>query len=309
MTLILLNCLSLERGQEKHKDFIINSLYGFDSEIDVKRFGIHKDELSAVVTDILKDNPYLFFVEPTMGYEADSSGVIWHLYPSYNMERAQFNDAKAFCDIQIRGVLTLLSGVEDNYEKALMLHDYLCVNFSYDESYISDDMYSFFASGRGTCQGYTFAYMALLREAGIYATYAASDEMEHIWTLAEMDGEWFHVDVTWDDGKGYEFSHDNFLRNDEGIKSTRHKGWYSHGDIVSSGDERIWNGVSPLSQFAGTGDVNCDGRVDVADIVMCKVRDERNFDNAVFLKSAHDINGDNELTNEDVLLLKKFVLD
>lgn len=54
--------------------------------------------------------------------------------------------------------------------------------------------------GLAVCDGYTGAYNLLLKLEGIDCTALFNDS--HIWTLAELDGTTYHIDVTWGDQYG-----------------------------------------------------------------------------------------------------------
>lgn len=54
-------------------------------------------------------------------------------------------------------------------------------------------------NGTGVCQGYTMAYRLLLNRAGVTSSWVQSDSLRHVWSLVQLDGAWYHIDVTWDD--------------------------------------------------------------------------------------------------------------
>lgn len=87
------------------------------------------------------------------------------------------------------------------YEKARAYYTWICANCVYDEAAdensISHIPYNLFQNGLAVCDGYTGAYNMLLKLEGIdcYA-YIHGD---HIWTVAILDGEEFHIDTTWGD--------------------------------------------------------------------------------------------------------------
>ncbi|MDD2648101.1 MAG: Ig-like domain-containing protein [Eubacteriales bacterium] len=89
-------------------------------------------------------------------------------------------------------------------EKALWLHDYLINNTDYDLTYSNYDGGSAILTGSGTCQAYAEAYSLLLDKAGINNAYVSGygNGGDHLWNLVELDGEWVHVDTTWDDPIG-----------------------------------------------------------------------------------------------------------
>ncbi len=121
------------------------------------------------------------------------------------------------------------SGMSD-YEKALTLHDYLVDNASYDETYSNYHAEGVLLQGSGVCQSYAVAYSLLLDKAGIRNDFDWGTD--HIWNLVQMDGEWYHVDATWDDPTGgYTFpvtssiAHEFFGLPDEAIHTIRsHEG-------------------------------------------------------------------------------------
>lgn len=312
---LLFNCLSLciyaESDTEGAREYLITSLYEMNDSIDIEKFNIHKSQLLPLFTEILKNNPYLFFVGTSAGYRASSDGRILSIYPSYTMTAEEYVQAREFCERQISGVLNLVEGLESEAEIALYIHDYLCLNYSYDESLSFDNMYSFLKEGQGTCQGYTYTYMAMLRAAGIECTFAASDSMAHIWNLVKVDGEWYHVDVTWDDYPEIFASceHNSFLKSDERIKETAHIDWYSPDNILCLSEKYSDTEFAfPLTEFSGTGDVNCDGDVDVLDLVLFKLPWEKLPENCLFLNISADLNGDCSVTDIDFTLIKRKLL-
>ena len=118
-------------------------------------------------------------------------------------------------------VNAILSPVEEDWsdvEKAFYIHDYMTMNYKYDENYSIYHAAGMLLHGTGVCQSYAETYQYLMNLLGIECVIATSWEMNHAWNMIKIDGEWYHVDVTWDDplGAGGCY-HDYFLRSDEGI--------------------------------------------------------------------------------------------
>lgn len=111
------------------------------------------------------------------------------------------------------------SGAQTEYEIALFMHDYLITHADYDETYTYYYPEGVLLYGTGVCQSYTTAYQILLEAMGMdclmVVGYAGED---HSWNLVRIDGEWFHVDCTFDDpaGMGIE-NHQYFMLSDEMI--------------------------------------------------------------------------------------------
>ena len=97
-------------------------------------------------------------------------------------------------------------------QKALALHDWLAIHCRYDHSLTNYDGRDALVDGTAVCQGYYEAYKMLLDAVGIENARAWSSD--HVWNLVKIDGEWYHVDPTWD-GQEIDFvGHDNFLKSD-----------------------------------------------------------------------------------------------
>lgn len=98
-----------------------------------------------------------------------------------------------------------------DYEKELAVHDYLIYNVSYDESQLnvfyqhdkdSENPFGTLINHKAICTGYASSFQMFMDMLGIPCkTVAAkdSDNTDHVWNMVELDGEWYYVDVTWDD--------------------------------------------------------------------------------------------------------------
>lgn len=106
------------------------------------------------------------------------------------------------------------SRLQDDYETALFLHDWLTTNAEYDESYTHYEPEGVLLHGRGVCDSYARAYQILLKEMGIESLFVSgtSRGQPHSWNLVRLGGQWTWVDVTWDDPvpePGFEISFDS----------------------------------------------------------------------------------------------------
>ena len=123
-----------------------------------------------------------------------------------------------------------------DYEKAVWFNDWLVENCRYDFSYSYCAPEGALARGLGTCEAYHRAYVMLLNSVGIATDRISGDG--HVWTGVQLDGNWYHIDTTWDDA-GYEdnsvdLQHLYFGLNDELMNQI-------HSSVTSS------NGISAHS--------------------------------------------------------------
>ena len=156
--------------------------------------------------------------------------------------------------------------IEDNYqgrelteeEKARVLHDWLVHNTAYnlyDLTTETEDVFwtsAILLRGRGVCNSYAQVYTLLLYHAGVESRYLIGDTdgdlvqdddgkgFNHAWNLVLIDGQWYHVDTTWDNGDfintaedkekmivgSGEDSYVHFMATDEGIRAqSDHRAW------------------------------------------------------------------------------------
>lgn len=106
----------------------------------------------------------------------------------------------------------------DDWQTALNIHDWLTHHAYYDYTYSFYGAQDVLYRGTGVCDSYSKAFWFLMDAAGIEHQRAESDT--HAWNTIKLDGEWYHVDATWDDPGDAEVlvsgneSHDYFCIND-----------------------------------------------------------------------------------------------
>ncbi len=234
------------------------------SMIDISRFNYTVAKFSDFVNLCREKYPELYHLKnfSLFGYK-DTNGNGWldndekvsdfkfeyylnaSTYNTYNSKSKQAA-AEMLADIKATPSLTDL-------QKLLLLHDRIAVRCEYDyegyEKYkkaaignpyaqISDyidpesfGMYGTLVLGTSVCEGYARTYQYMLNELGIENYLCSSVDLCHVWNIVKLNGEYYHVDITFDDppcssGNGTttvgtdrtgHVSHNNFLRSTEGI--------------------------------------------------------------------------------------------
>lgn len=91
---------------------------------------------------------------------------------------------------------------------------------------------------QAVCKGYAYALKLLLNSEGIEAAYVKQKvTMNHGWLYVKLDGEWYHIDPTWDDtlkGRTDSTKHHYLLCNDDYFALDKVK---SHGEYVWTIDD------------------------------------------------------------------------
>lgn len=250
------------------EEYIYQQMLLRNEEIDISQYNIPATEeaVNSLVSSVLNEHPDLYFVNRRYSYRMGT--ILSVLIFTYD---SSCDDA-AFQKAVEAALATVEVGMSD-LEKAITLHDYLAINCEYDMErleqgtlpMISHSAYGSLVNRIAVCDGYALAYKYLLNREGINCYMVTSDAMNHAWNLIELGGEYYQVDVTWDDptwdriGRArhdYMFCSDTVFRD----ASHNHKDW-----SVTSGsgvvdykatstlyDSAFWTGVSSPIVFSGS---------------------------------------------------------
>ena len=238
-------------------EYIENSLMNMEEKIDISNYYISVSRLTDILNYILKSSPWLFFVNSGFAYSTNSQGNIKILYPEYNMDYDMRAEAFDFCLIEIEKILFYMPCGMNEFDRVLYIHDYICQNFEYDEKYEIGDMYGMLKNKRGTCQGYTYLFLELSNRVGLSCDVVYSDAMRHIWNAVRVDGEWYYIDLTWDDGDSFgEVWHKSFLFSDMEAQALGYYGYEVNNNLLCVSEKysgEFLNYINvPMSYFDGT---------------------------------------------------------
>jgi hypothetical protein len=135
------------------------------------------------------------------------------------------------CTAVQKVISALITTDMTDYDKVKTIHDFIINTCAYDTS--TEDPYdlpdsSFSIEGViikevAVCQGYaeTFKLFMNLLDVENQFVIGTADGISHAWNLVKIDGNWYHVDTTWDDPSSEDgeqlLRYDYFLVNDEQI--------------------------------------------------------------------------------------------
>lgn len=228
------------------KATIINAFENVETKIDVSSFRVDSKQFREILDslyDSRADENQYYIASISTGAEKDGTPAwiqVHYQYSTAEVKERREKDTKFNSLVKEIVKDNVTSGMSD-FDKAKALHDYLVLNCEYDIVNYQNDTIpaaSYTATGAlvnhiAVCAGYARAYQALLTEAGIssyYVTGTTASNGAHAWNIVQIDGEWYHVDTTWDDpvpdAQG-RLCYTYFLRSDKYMRSHEHKSWNS----------------------------------------------------------------------------------
>lgn len=159
-----------------------------------------------------------------------------YVHPYNSFESIIFNFDDNIIEIEIKHTYTeeeikTLNDSIDNFintninntisprEQIKLVHDHIIDSTTYDNlksenindtTYKSNTAYGVLMQGFGICSGYSDAMKLFLDKLNIINYKISNDQ--HIWNLVYLDGEWLHLDLTWDDPVSNEnITRDNYF--------------------------------------------------------------------------------------------------
>lgn len=238
--------------------------------VDLSSFSLTVEELQDAVSLYLFSHPEYFHVSTGYAYSRDSvSQLVTNVSFQYIYTAEELPTKRKIYDETVAQIAAGVPTTASDFDKILYLHDYFVQNYAYDyeglrqeqatgETTAIRDAYAFFTQKTGVCQAYMLALIATADAVGLECIPVTSDGMNHAWNMVELDGEWYHIDVTWDDAGGEEsavypsyISYDYFLLSGEALyRSGRTQPWEATEEAVSKTyDTAIWHdALTPMAK-------------------------------------------------------------
>lgn len=123
-----------------------------------------------------------------------------------------------------------------DYQRELAIHDYITGHGQYDKEANSnapdaapdpdnDNPYGMLVGGVGICRGYASTFQLFMDLLGIecMTVEGHSGRQEHAWNMVRLDGDWYCVDVTWDDPTNGQPTHRFFNVTSGFLRRTGHQ--------------------------------------------------------------------------------------
>lgn len=167
-------------------------------------------------------HPFNDYKSMSCGVDKDTNRVVYHINKKYSKKKIKAISAEVD-----RIYTELYNPNVDTITNIKAIHDYLVNNIEYDKTksefvekksdvdstYDSSSAYGALIEHKAICSGYTDAMYLFLDRMGVQSMRITSKS--HIWNAVKLNGVWYHLDLTWDDGRytsGRSFlSHKYFL--------------------------------------------------------------------------------------------------
>ena len=218
---------SFDEMQKKLYCSAYTALDGVHSEFKITGvdFDRYFDEYAYVLTTLFADHPEFFwfngYVEAQAEYMqgSDLGNITFTLGVYDYWKDSDISSAAKEFEAKVDSIVNEVSLLrfDDDYGRVKYIHDMLIENVRYDyESYYESSVidaktdafinsaYGPLMVGDALCGGYAQAFSLLMHKLGIECVFVTgvADGGSHAWNLIKLGGEYYHIDLTWDDPDG-----------------------------------------------------------------------------------------------------------
>jgi hypothetical protein len=214
-------------------DQICNGIENCQTDINLKsEFGtINEAQFEIVLDAYLRDHGEHFWLGNNYTYSMTGDSVT-KVSPNYLMTGSELEDAKIAFNNVVNDYLDGISSLTSDYDIEKYFHDRLASSVTYTDSTNAHNAYGALVEGLAVCEGYAEAMQVLLHKAGIKSLLVfgssinpSTNESEpHAWNMVEVDDNYYHLDLTWNDQKTTCYAYfnvdDNIIKEDHLIDAT-----------------------------------------------------------------------------------------
>lgn len=204
----------LNNDEKTVYDTVLEAINAFSTEISNLNVSVTDAQVQIIVDYIQRDHPEIFWFQHGATYYFDTAThIVNRIELKYCMTQDEAQKRQEKIDAATKSFLTSVTDTMSDYEATLHIYENIIKLVDYDTiglerqkrttvtAEVPDDLrsiYGVFVNKKAVCAGYAKAMQYLLNLCGIECTYVTSDT--HAWNLIKLEGDYYHMDVTWGDG-------------------------------------------------------------------------------------------------------------
>ena len=191
---------TLSPQYQKAYDQICAGLMNGESSI-VMSVAVPADDIGSVYWSVVYDHPELFWVSANMNYSYNNNGLVTEIKPGYYSGSPSEYNAEVAANVD--QALADMWALGTDIDRVKYAHDYLTNTIDYTHNDMDQSAYSGFVWKQTVCAGYAKCFQYMMHKMGIPCAVLLGDAGEaHAWNLLYLDGDYYVMDVTWDDPIG-----------------------------------------------------------------------------------------------------------
>ncbi len=235
--------------------FFIQSVYVLPIE-DYGNYGLTFEKARRTTLLFMFENPQYFFLSHSIMYDLTTERITVRVLDEFSNAAARVTatDAlvKALSGMQTELEQRIPQGA-DQFTKEKVIYDYVMEQLTYDYEADQDvslktyyqSVYSALIGKKTVCAGYSKLFSMFCTYFGLDSIVVTNDF--HAWNMVCVDGQWYYLDVTWDDGNS---SYHFFNKSAESIGLNHELSDIYDGLLPAADREFVWPAESDTGEGA-----------------------------------------------------------
>lgn len=222
---------SLSSSEKAVYNSLVEAINSTTNVVNVQNKNITYNKALSLLQKVLADNPQFFWVSKSTSilYNPQTNIVTSYILyytdgkttdavdSKFNLtstaDRTVINNKIVSFNEKIEEIVKTIPVNANEATKERMIHDYIVEALVYDTEAAKKtfsygdtlphafDIYGAVCENKAVCEGYAKMFQYLCYCVGINATqiFGTSSGSNHMWNAVKIDGEWYQIDVTWND--------------------------------------------------------------------------------------------------------------
>lgn len=154
------------------------------------------------------ENPQFFWLANGFSYTKTSNGKVVSVEANFSRSDSEAKRLQELLDQSVNKIISEAMAQDNLFDRVKVLHDAIVemTTYTINGNVAKSEADGPLIYGIGLCEGYSKAFMYLCQSVGIECICVAGYANEpHMWNMVKLDGEWYNIDVTWDDPLKYDY--------------------------------------------------------------------------------------------------------
>lgn len=191
--------------------------------------GYKRDDINIAFNSVISDNAYMVWLfNYTYGKKQNNAyNSISLVYDTATLK--DMAGSVQLMDDYLKPVLDKASKMSSDIDKVKYIHDWLIYSVNDASAKKTDShyhmAYSAIVEKKGVCSAYSSAFQYCMQKLGIVSTVVSGttwDGGAHMWNMVKVGGDWYELDVYWDDlitKSETDFSYTCFMQTTASLKA------------------------------------------------------------------------------------------
>ena len=192
-----------------------NGLYAI-GKVTVSDKDFTEKDMDICIKAYTMDHPEVFWIANRYTYGSLGSQSVIQLYSYISGTECEKYTEKL--NNAIQKIMSNIPNELKQYHLEKYIHNAVIENCTYskgvktaEDGWEEFTAYGALVNGSAVCEGYAHSICLLLNKVGIECYYANgySENAPHMWNTVNIDGNWYHLDSTWDDNENAYYNYFN----------------------------------------------------------------------------------------------------